>query len=116
MGHRRTTTRCAAECQGAPTLSKYTAPPAHIPLASSLPTTTTAHPYPSAALLFVRRVLASHARAVVDYMAMWREKVQEPRAEEWRRWGSVTMTNPPPQLAHSCTFRASGGGIAEDVA
>ena len=50
------------------------------------------------------------------YLAMRRETVREPRAEEWRRWGSVAMTNPPPQLALSCTFRASGGGIAEDVA
>ena len=116
MGHRRTTTRCAAECQGAPTLLKYTAPPAHIPLASSLPTTTTAHPYPSAALLFVRRIKLEGALAVMDYLAVRREKVLEPRAEEWRRWGSVTMTNPPPQLALACSSRASGGGISEDVA
>ena len=73
-------------------------------------------PYPSATLRFVRRIKLEGALAVMDYLAVRREKVQEPRAEEWRRWGSVTMTNPPPQLAHSCTFRASGGGIAEDVA
>ena len=116
LGHRRTTNRCAAECQGAPILSKYTALPTHIPLALSLPTTTTAHPYPSATLRFVRRIKLEGALAVMDYLAEQREKVQEPRVGEWRRWGSVTMTNPPPQLALSCTFRASGGGISEDVA
>ena len=79
-------------------------------------TTTTAHSYPSATLRFVRRIKLEGALAVMDYLAVRREKVLEPRAEEWRRWGSVTMTNPPPQLALSCTFRASGGGIAEDVA
>ena len=52
----------------------------------------------------------------MDYLAVRRETVREPRVEEWRRWGSVAMTNPPPQLALSCTFRAFGGGIAEDVA
>ena len=63
-----------------------------------------------------RRIQLEGVRAVVDYMAVWRERVREPRVEEGRRWGSVTMTNPPPQLALACSSRASGGGISEDVA
>ena len=63
-----------------------------------------------------RRIQLEGVRAVVDYMAVWRERVREPRVEEERRWGSVPMTNPPPQLALACTSRASAGGIAEDVA
>ena len=116
LGHRRTTTRCAAECQGAPILSKYTALPTHITrivLAdhyhrSSLP-------FRSAPFSH-RQIQLEGVRAVVDYMAVWRERVREPRVEEGRRWGSVPMTNPPPQLALACTSRASAGGIAEDVA
>ena len=63
-----------------------------------------------------RQIQLEGVRAVVDYMAVWAERVREPRVEEGRRWGSVPMTNPPPQLALACTSRASAGGIAEDVA
>ena len=63
-----------------------------------------------------RQIQLEGVRAVVDYLAERREKVREPRVGEWPRWGSVPMTNPPPQLALACTSRASAGGIAEDVA
>ena len=53
---------------------------------------------------------------MMDYLAERREAVRKPREEELRRWGSVTMTNPPPQPALARASGASGGGIAEDVA